>query len=427
MEKRANIIIFLADDLGYDDLGCYGSRLHATPNLDALAARGVLLTDCHSNGVMCSPSRAALLTGRYQQRCGLEYVLGPDPVKWPGMPEHELTFAHLFKEAGYATGMFGKYHTGHIPHQSPRKMGFDIFRGNNGGMDHHSRFNRWGEGVWYHDETMVENEEGYSTDLISDHAIDFISAHRDRPFLCYVADWMVHFPWQGPNDPIDFTKGVDNSAPEKKYGSVVDRKRAYREMVEAMDANVGRIVRHVEELGLGEETFFFFTSDNGGHELICDNHPLNGAKGSTLEGGHRVPAIACWPGTVPPQAPLADTVMLTDLFATMLEIGGIAPPAGRHLDSLSLLPLLTRREPLVHRRLFWRQGEQFAVREGAWKYVVHSHGQGLFNLDDDLGESVDLSSLYPERVAALREAFSIWSAEVDADGHASRNHPGGIA
>ncbi|NQT21327.1 MAG: sulfatase-like hydrolase/transferase, partial [Planctomycetes bacterium] len=225
---RPNVIIFLADDLGYDDLSCYGSQIHSTPNIDALAAGGVRFTDCHSNGCMCSPSRAALLTGRYQQRCGLEVVLGPDPAQSPGMSEHELTFAHLFRDACYATGMFGKYHTGHIPHQSPRKMGFDVFRGQNGGMDHHSRFNRWGEGVWYHDEALVEDEEGYSTELIANHALDFISANRNRPFLCYVADWMVHFPWQGPGDPVDFEKGVDNSAPDRKYGSVLDRKRAYR-------------------------------------------------------------------------------------------------------------------------------------------------------------------------------------------------------
>jgi arylsulfatase A-like enzyme len=283
---------------------------------------------------MCSPTRAALLTGRYQQRSGVERVLGPDPGKTPGMPADELTFAHLFHRAGYATGMFGKYHTGHIPLQSPRKMGFDTYRGNNGGMDHHSRFNRWGEGSWYHNETLVEEEDGYSTDLITDHALEFVEDQRGCPFLLYIADWMVHFPWQGPGDPADFSKGVDNSGVDKKYGSVVDRKRAYREMVEAMDASIGRIGECLHDLGLSDNTFFFFASDNGGHELICDNRPLNGAKGSMLEGGHRVPAIAFWPGTFGEGIESDETVMLSDLFPTILETASIPKLGDRHLDGI---------------------------------------------------------------------------------------------
>lgn len=417
---RPNIVIFLADDLGYDDLSCYGSLLHHTPNVDALARGGVRFADLHSNGCMCSPTRAALLTGRYQQRCGVERVLGPDPGKTPGMPADELTFAHLFRRAGYATGMFGKYHTGHIPHQSPRKMGFDIYRGNNGGMDHHSRFNRWGEGAWYHNETLVESEEGYSTELIAKYALEFMDQHRREPFLLYVADWMVHFPWQGRGDPIDFRKGVDNSSVERKYGSVVDRKRAYREMVEAMDESVGRIVEHLGDLGLIENTFLFFASDNGGHELICENRPLNGAKGSMLEGGHRVPAIAHWPGCIGEGIESDETVLLSDLYPTILDIASIPPPEDRHLDGRSLLPALTGSGGLPKRLTFWRQGEQFAVRDGPWKLVVHRTGKGLFNLDYDLGETGDLSEEHPERVAAMREAFERWCRDVDEDGRASR-------
>jgi arylsulfatase A-like enzyme len=335
------------------------------------------------------------------------------------MPPDELTFAHLFKGADYATGMFGKYHTGYIPYQSPRKMGFDIYRGNNGGMDHHSRFDRWGEGSWYHDETLVEEEEGYSTELITEHALDFIDLHRKEPFLLYVADWMVHFPWQGPDDPADFDKGVDNSSLERKYGSVVDRKRAYREMVEAMDGSVGRITGHLAELGLAENTFFFFASDNGGHELICDNRPLNGAKGSLLEGGHRVPAVASWPGRIREGVETDETVMLLDLFPTILDIASIPRPQNRQLDGVSLLPMMKGEDKLSDRFLFWREGDQLAVREGAWKLVVHRSGRGLYNLDDDLGETRDLSSMYPERVAAMRKEFEAWCRDVDADRRAS--------
>lgn len=424
---QPNIIIFLADDLGYDDLSCYGSRSHKTPNIDALAEDGVSFTDCHSNGCMCSPSRAALLTGRYQQRCGMEYVLGPDPKQRPGMPADELTFAHLFQQAGYATGMFGKYHTGHIPQQSPTKMGFDRFRGLNGGMDHHSRFSRWGEAVWYHDETLVENEEGYSTELIAKHALQFVAENQDRPFLLYIADWMVHFPWQGPNDPVDFRKGVDNSSVDKKYGSVPDRKRAYREMVESMDGSVGRIVDRVRALGLSENTFIFFASDNGGHGMICDNHPLNGAKGSMLEGGHRVPAIARWPGRIRAGGRIAATVLLSDLFPTILDMASIPHPEGRRLDGRSLLPELTGEGTLPQRLLFWRQGEQWAVRDGPWKFVVHADGEGLFNLEDDIGETRDLAAEHPDRVRTLHQAFDAWCQDVDADGCVSLAKLGWVA
>ncbi len=371
-------------------------------------------TDCHANVIMCSPSRAALLTGRYQQRSGVEFVLGPDPAKTPGMAADELTFAHLLQDAGYATGMFGKYHTGHIPHQSPNKMGFEVFRGQNGGMDHHSRFDRWGQGVWYHDERRVEDEEGYSTKLITDHALAFIEANRDRPFLCYVADWMVHFPWQGPSDPADFRKGVDNSAPEKKYGSVADRKRAYREMVEAMDGSVGRIIARLRELGLAENTFFFFSSDNGGHELVCNNEPLRGHKGSIYEGGHRVPGIAYWPGHVPSGQTCDETILLFDLMPTLLALSGIQSPPGRRLDGTNLLPILNGQPGLPERTLFWRQGRQKAARRGEWKLLHDPNGPRLFNLSTDLGETIDRAADEPGTVVCLQEELDQWEAELDA-------------
>jgi len=409
-----NVVVFLADDLGYDDLSCYGSVVHDTPNIDSLAKEGVRFTDCHSNGCRCSPTRAALLTGRYQQRSGVE------GSRRPGMPADELTFAHLLRKAGYATGMFGKYHTGHIPIQSPRKMGFDIYRGNSGCMDHHSRFNRWGEVSWYHNETPVRDEEGYSTELITDYALDFMDRHRKEPFLLYVADWMVHFPWQGPDDPVDFEEGVNNSGAERKHGRAEDRKRAYREMVEAMDESVGRITSRLRELGLGEDTFLFLASDNGGHGLICDNTPLNGAKGSLLEGGHRIPAIAHWPGEIGEGLQTDETVLLSDLFPTILDIASIQRPADRHLDGHSLLPMLRGEDDLPAHLHFWRDNRQFAVRDGPWKLVVHKDGEGLFNLDDDLGEEQDLASEYPDHVAEMRSEFDSWCRDVDADGLASR-------
>ncbi|MHC4618621.1 MAG: sulfatase-like hydrolase/transferase, partial [Planctomycetota bacterium] len=285
-ESKPNIVLILADDLGYGDIGCYGSRTVRTPNLDALAAGGMKFTDFHSNGPMCSPTRAALLTGRYQQRAGIEQVLGYVRDRKIGMAATEVTFAEALKSAGYATAIFGKWHTGHLPEYGPVRQGFDTFRGLYGGLDYHSHVNRVGRENWWKDEELAP-EEGYVTELITAHAERFIEQHRDRPFCLYVPHFAVHFPWQGPNDKADFLPGVNNASPQKKYGSRKDRKNAYREMIESLDDSVGRIVDKIRRLGLERKTLVFFTSDNGGHELVASSGPLAGYKGSLLEGGHR--------------------------------------------------------------------------------------------------------------------------------------------
>ncbi|MHC4573952.1 MAG: sulfatase-like hydrolase/transferase [Planctomycetota bacterium] len=285
-ESKPNIVLILADDLGYGDIGCYGSQTVRTPNLDALAGGGMKFTDFHSNGPMCSPTRAALLTGRYQQRAGIEGVLGYVRARKIGMATTEVTFAEALKSAGYATGIFGKWHTGHLPEYGPIRQGFNTFRGLYGGLDYHSHVNRVGRENWWKNEELAP-EEGYVTELITAHAERFIEQHEDRPFCLYVPHFAVHFPWQGPNDKADFLPGVNNASPQKKYGSRTDRKNAYREMIESLDDSVGRIVDKIRRLGLERKTLVFFTSDNGGHELVASSGPLAGYKGSLLEGGHR--------------------------------------------------------------------------------------------------------------------------------------------
>jgi arylsulfatase A-like enzyme len=410
-QPRPNILLFLASDLGYGDLGCYGSPANRTPNLDRLAAGGLRFTDCHSNGCMCSPSRAALLTGRYQQRAGIEFVLNHHDRSLPPLSPDARTYGRAFKEAGYATGFFGVYHTGYLPEQSPIKLGFETFRGLCGGMDHHSHVTRWGKPNWWHGETPVE-EAGYSTDLITNHALAFIDENRYNPFCLHIADFLVHFPWQGPGDPPDFRPGSGYDNPEAKYGSRPDRKQAYREMVEAMDRSVGRVIAKLESLGLAEKTLFLFASDHGGHHLVADNGPLSGAKGTLREGGHRIPALAWWPGTIAPGRLVDSPIMLMDLFPTFQELCGLPARPDIPFDGVSLLGLLTGGSPPPERHLFWRHGDDKAARVGRWKLLIEPGGTRLFDLAADLRESRDRSADQPAIVADLTRRLADWEADI---------------
>jgi arylsulfatase A-like enzyme len=409
--QHPNIVIFVASDLGYGDLGCYGNARNRTPNLDRLAAGGIRFTDCHANGCMCSPSRAALLTGRYQQRVGVEFVLNHHTRSLPPMDTGAWTLGHAFKAAGYATGFIGVHHTGYLPEHSPLRLGFDVFRGLCGGMDHHSHVTRWGKPNWWHGEALVA-EPGYSSDLIANHALDFLDAHRTRPFCLHIADFLVHFPWQGPNDPPDFLPGLTYDSPEAKYGSRADRPQAYREMVEALDRSVGRISARIETLGLAEDTLFLFASDHGGHHLVADNGPLSGAKGSLREGGHRIPAIAYWPRTLAAGREISDCAMLMDVFPTLQELCNLPAPPREPFDGVSLCDLLLRGRPLPPRTVFWRHGADKAVRAGNWKLLVEPSGTRLFDLAADIGETRDLSSVAPAQAAALLRALTAWEAEL---------------
>lgn len=432
MARRPNIILFLSDDLGYNDPSCYASDRHHTPHLDRLAGEGIRFTDFHSNGAVCSPTRAALLTGRYQQRCGVEWVLpgskpdgsNADADARPTLAPSACNFGRAFAQAGYATAFFGKYHTGYLPQQSPLKMGFGEFRGIGGGMDHHSRYNRWGALNWWVGETQ-QQEDGYATDLITDHGLRFISEHRDQPFLLYLPDWCVHFPWQGPQDPADFRDGVDNDRGTDKWGSQYPNRhrQAYREMVEAQDRNLGRIADTLDELGLSENTLLVFCSDNGGHHEVTDNAPFRGHKGDMFEGGHRVPAFCRWPGRIPAGRVSHDAAMTMDLFPTLLSIAGIAPPPDHAFDGIDLSTHLFTGTPLPDRPLFWRMGSsKAAARHGRWKYVRQDNGEWLFDLDADPGENTDLIADHPEQAARLRQFLAEWEHDVDSSHQALRDH-----
>jgi len=416
-----NLVFIMADDLGYGDLACYGHPRNKTPHIDRLAKEGLKCTDFHANGPMCSPTRAALLTGKYQNRFGRRFESALS-AKQPhiGLPTNVVTIPQVLKKAGYATGMYGKWHLGYHPPHMPTHFGFDDFRGLlTGDGDHISHISRSGNEDWYHNET-IEMEEGYSTELITRYSIDFMRKNRDRPFFLYVAHLAIHFPWQAPGEKAHRVAGKHywsleklGPHPEGQVGPVVE------DMIEALDASVGRIMAALRELGLDENTFVFFTSDNGGYldyagkfqGELSSNAPCRGQKTEVWEGGHREPAVAWWPGRIKPGTTTRETAMTMDMLPTYAEVAGVNAPAD--VDGITLTPLLFEGKPLPKRDLFWRAGSDYAVRRGPWKLVIDGRKEQLFNLDDDIGERQDVSAQHPALAKDLLASLKAWEEDVD--------------
>ncbi|MHC4123913.1 MAG: sulfatase-like hydrolase/transferase, partial [Planctomycetota bacterium] len=272
--ERPNIVIVLADDLGYGDVGCYGNKIIKTPNIDALAEGGLKFTDFHTNAPMCSPTRASVLTGLYPQRCGIENALSWDHEY--GLELDKITFAEVLKKVGYKTAIFGKWHLGSGLQFNPIRQGFDEFKGYLTGCgDYHSHIDRLGNPDWY-EQDKLKDDEGYATDLINDYSVDFIKRNKNNPFCVFVSHEAVHFPYQGPNDKADRFPG--QTWHHLKYGTRKDQKAAYKEMIESMDAGIGRVMKTIKDLGLERKTFVFFASDNGGHHYVASNAPYSGFK-----------------------------------------------------------------------------------------------------------------------------------------------------
>ncbi len=410
--RPPNVILILADDLGYGDLGCYGNRAIRTPHLDRLAAGGLRFTDFHANAPVCSPTRAALLTGRYQPRAGIPGVIvsSPQRNRHHGLHTHEVTLSRCLKDAGYATGVFGKWHLGYEPRYNPVHHGFDRFRGYvSGNVDYRSHVDQAGFADWW-DGLQLAPEQGYTTELITEHSCRFIEQYRDRPFFVYVAHEAPHYPYQGPDDLPDRTVGGDFPV----WGSREDRKAAYREMIEAFDAGVGRVVETVAKAGLAEDTLIFFCSDNGANQ-VGSNAPLRGGKSTVWEGGHREPAIAYWPGRIREGRTTDETAMTFDLMPTCLTLAGAGVSAAHRLDGVDLGGVLFRGEALTERHLVWAFQGAWAVRRGRWKLVKGEKGcpgPALFDLAVDLGETTDLADAHPDRVVVLQSAYRSWAADV---------------
>lgn len=404
---RPNIVLIMADDLGYGGLGCYGNTLLSTPYLDSLAANGIRFTDFHSNGSVCSPTRAALLTGKYQQRVGMEgviYVKGP--TREVGLDPEETTIADLLRDAGYATGIMGKWHLGYDTVFNPLNFGFDEFHGYvSGNVDFHSHYDNAGIYDWWHNKDTV-HEDGYVTDLITEHSIDFITTHRDDPFFLYVPHEAPHVPFQGRTD----TAYRYPNRTFTYHGPVKDQARAYVDMVEAMDEGVGAIMQSLRQHNLEEKTLVIFISDNGA-ESFGHNGPLNGAKISLLEGGHRVPAIAYWKGRIAPGITDA-TSMSMDWLPTFLSLAEVEQADDLQLDGQDLSAVLLKQANLPSRHLFWKYRQQKACRKDQFKLLITEQDTQLFDLQTDLREQTNISANHPDQLQELATALVNWENEM---------------
>ncbi len=405
--NRPNIILIMADDLGYGDLSGYGSDYINTPVLDNMAAEGMKFTDYHSNGAVCTPTRAALMTGNYQQKSGLEGVIYVQQEKRIyGLYPTQKTLAEIFKDGGYKTGMFGKWHLGYNPEFNPTKHGFDEFYGYlSGNVDYISHRDGINIYDWWRN-TELSYDEGYVTDLITNEALKFIEANKEEPFFLYLPHEAPHFPYQGRNDKADRLPGQEFDG----KGSRKDRKEAYKEMVEIMDENIGRVFEKLKELDLDKNTFVFFCSDNGATKE-GSNGDLNGFKASLWEGGHRVPAIAWYPSKIKSGILSNSTVLSMDILPTLTSIAKIS--VEHNFDGQDFSKVLFKNKKLNKRAIFWRYRNQLVAREASWKYLKLKDEEFLFNLKNDVQEQSDLKDAYPAKIEYLKSLMSTWESDMD--------------
>jgi len=400
-----NIVLIMADDLGYNDLGCYGNTVIKTPTIDRLAASGFRFTDYHSNGAVCSPTRASLLTGLYPQEAGVEGVITAKSHRETGMSLDKFTMAEYLKGFGYATGIFGKWHLGYKPEFGPNVQGFDQFVGFvSGNVDYFSHIDQEGHEDWWNNQDL-EKDAGYLTDLITDKALEYLEErNKDKPFFLYLAHGAPHSPYQGPNDTADRTVGGDFPV----QGSRLDKDNAYREMIESLDDNVGRVMEYLEKNQLSENTLVIFCSDNGGAKNVGSNAPFSGFKGQLYEGGHRVPAIFYWKDRIQ-QKVSEELVLSMDLFPTIAGLLGLEVPkalSGKNLASIfdGSTPTHLEEERIV----FWRFGNQIAVRKGNWKLLKIGEASSLYDLSTDIQESTDIKEANPDIFQELTKAYEEW-------------------
>lgn len=406
-EERLNIVLFLADDLGFNDLSIQGSEAIPTPHIDALADEGALLTNAYVTAASCGPSRAALLSGRYQQRFGFEFNTGPRAITHAlerGLDPSVVLMTDLFDEAGYVTGIVGKWHLGSQERFHPLERAFDEFFGFLGGGHPYFPETVADREVW---ETVMRDkkraeETDYLTDALAREAVSFIERHRNEPFFLYLPFNAVHAPIAAPDEYLERFADVED-----------ETQRTYYAMVSALDDAVGDILQALEDLGLADDTLVVFTNDNGGMLEHSDNQPLRLGKLFLFEGGVRVPMIVRWPGVTTAGQLHVDTVSMLDLFPTFLGAAGIDPPDGLELDGVDLRPYLGGGAfGPTQEFLFWRNGPNLAVLHGSWKLIRAGNHVWLFDLKTDTGERANVAEDNPEVVADLLKAFDEWASEM---------------
>lgn len=457
--SKPNIVVIIADDLGKTDISLYGTPPITTPHIDSIGLKGMTFTEGYITSPICAPSRAGMLTGRYQQRFGFEYQphdrypknrlelfvyknfiatgnwLVAEQIAFPrfqdivnnGIPPSETLLSEILQKAGYRTGIVGKWHLGGGDHAIPINRGFDyqygfyeaysLYMADTSHPDiinqRHKDFSDpfiWGKGrsgncAIRKNHSVIE-EKFYLTDRIAEEANAFVDRNAENPFFLYVPFLAPHTPFQATKDYYD------------RLSHIEDRnKRVYNAMIWQLDDAVGSIIRHLEEKGLMENTIIFFLSDNGGatYTEATENAPLKGGKFTNFEGGLNVPFMVRWDGHITPKSTYTEPVISMDIFATALELAHVTPNENRSLDGVSLLSVLTNsvQEPM-HQTLCWRSGYNRAIRHGNWKWVSDglSGNQVLYDLTADKEEQQDLLATYPDTVVKLKQLHAEWEADM---------------
>lgn len=413
--RRPHLIFIVADDLGYADLGCYDGRPAAfgpvSPVIDRLAAEGIRFTQGYANSPVCSPTRFALMTARWQYRlrgAADEPInsrsRGSDTL---GLPPSHPTLPSLLRDAGYRTALIGKWHLGYPPHFSPLKSGYETFFGPmSGGVDYFSHCSSAGTHDLF-DGDAERHEDGYLTDLISRRAVDWIDAMAPSgaPLMLSLHYTAPHWPWE-TRDDAHLAAQVRANLFHLDGGNI----ETYRRMIHHMDEGIGQVLQALERHGMREDTLVVFTSDNGG-ERFSDNWPLVGGKMDLTEGGIRVPWVARWPRVIAPGRVTAQHCLTMDWSATLLAAAGVAAAPDHPLDGVSLLPVLQGGEPF-ERPMYWRMKHrgQRAMRRGRWKYLQVDGHEYLFDIDADERERANQGRREPERLAAMRDDWLAWHA-----------------
>lgn len=404
-QRKPNIILIVADDLGYAEIGVQGCTDIPTPNIDSIAKNGVRFTNGYVSCPVCSPTRAGLMTGKYQQRFGHEFNPGPaqEAADNFGLPLTEVTIADRLKQLGYATAMVGKWHLGYRADYLPPKRGFQEFFGFPGGAhEYNNSRSRDGNPIMRNFDPV--DEKAYLTDAFSREATSFIDRNRSKTFFLYLPFNAVHAPLQ------------PSERHAAKLNAITDEKRrTYASMMMAMDDAIGAVLGKLRDYKLEENTLIFFHSDNGGPtpQTTSKNTPLRGYKAQTWEGGIRIPFLMQWKGKLPKGVVYDKPVIALDIHPTAVAAAGGSVPSG--LDGVNLLPyLMGQNKAAPHHTLYWRFGQQWAIRKGDWKLTYANDGPMLFNLAQDVSESKDLSSSNPEKRKELQQDWAKWNATLAA-------------
>jgi arylsulfatase A-like enzyme len=414
--SRPNVVLIVTDDVGYGDIGSYGASDVKTPSIDSLARDGVRLTDFYA-APQCTPTRAALISGRYQQRFRLEAALGgpKTPAGETGLPATGYSLPQLLKNSGYATGLVGKWHLGYKPQFSPNAHGFDYFFGfKSGFIDYYQHTDGDGESDLFENESAV-HVDGYMTDLITERSIKFIDDHAAAPFFLEVTYNAAHWPFQVPNHPSVAPNHGRFVQPEEHDTA---SRQDYVAILEHADQGIGQILQALKRRGLDRNTLVIYMQDNGG-EWVSRNAPLFNRKGTVWEGGIRVPAIFRWPGRLPAGKTSAQVGIVQDVTASVLAATGTTVPPAARPDGINLLPVLEGRTPAVERTLFFRfttgNVKQVAVRQGPWKLLVDGAKRYVFDVSKDAGERNDLTNQRQDVAQRLRPLIAAWEADVDGE------------